>query len=61
MEEIAKLVSGWPEDREVPAKLRRKWKDSRGAKKDEIAKYVEALVVASENEEDIALVEKHWG
>tara|TARA_Y100001963_G_C6670052_1_gene394655 strand:- start:265 stop:453 length:189 start_codon:yes stop_codon:yes gene_type:complete len=60
MEEIAKLVSRWPKDRDVPRLLLDKYVAARGSKKTKIGMYVEALLVACNTEDDVALVEEYW-
>ena len=60
MEELA-FISDWPKDKDVPRKLYMKYKESKGAKKIKIGMYLEALIVACNDEEDFALVQKYWG
>ena len=60
MEELA-FISDWPKDKDVPRKLYMKYQEAKGAKKIKIGMYVEALIVACNDEEDFALVQKYWG
>lgn len=60
MDELS-FISAWPRDKDVPRKLYVKYRDARGPKKTKIGMYVEALIVASDSEEDLALVQKYFG
>ena len=60
MEELP-LISDWPKDKDVPRKLYMKYQEAKGAKKIKIGMYVEALIIACNDEENFALVQKYWG
>jgi hypothetical protein len=60
-DEAIALVGGWPRDKTVPKKLRAAYDKATGEEKWQIGSLSEALMVAAESEEDLALVAKYFG
>lgn len=59
--EAIELVKGWPEDRSVPSRLKAGIDTARGLDRALMSQLVEALVVASSAEADLASIRKHFG
>jgi hypothetical protein len=59
-DEAIALAGGWPRDKTVPKKLRVAYDEATGEEKWQIGTLSEALMVAAETEEDLALVNKYW-
>ena len=58
--EAVELVKGWPEDRSVPSKLKAGIDAAKGLDHVLMGQLVEALVLASSTEADLALIQKHF-
>lgn len=58
--EAVALVSLWPKDRSVPRRLKAAHDRARGLDRVEIGLLQEALVAASETEQDLRLVAEYW-
>lgn len=61
IDEAIDLVKTWPKNRSVPRKLGDAIAMARGQERLELGLLTEALVVASEQEADFALIEKYLG
>ena len=59
-DEAVKLAGQWPKDKTVPKRLRQAYDQATGEEKWQIGTLSEALMVAAETEDDIALVVKYW-
>lgn len=59
-DEAVELVKGWPKDRSVPSKLKVGINAAKGLNRALMSQLVEALVVASSTEADLALIQKHF-
>ncbi len=56
------LVAKWPEDRTVPQQLADGIRQSKNEiQKAQLGTLVEALIAASETQEDLALIQEHFG
>lgn len=60
-DEAIDLVKTWPKNRSVPRKLGAAIAKARGQERLELGLLTEALMVASEQEADFALIEKYLG
>jgi hypothetical protein len=54
------IVRGWPLDKTAPARLAAAIESAEGLEKAQMALLVEALVVAAETPEDLALIQEHF-
>ena len=59
-EEAVELVSSWPKNRNVPSRLKAGIASAKGIDRVLMGNLVEALVVASETEADLKLVQKYF-
>jgi hypothetical protein len=60
-EEAVKIAQGWPADKSVPMRLLVAYNAAKGMDRQLIGSLSEALMVAAESEEDLALVAKYFG
>lgn len=59
-EEAVQLVGRWPLDKTVPMQLSLAIQTATGREQAEIALLIEALIVAAETPEDLALIQEHF-
>jgi hypothetical protein len=59
-EQAVEIAQGWPADKTVPKRLRAAYDQAQGDDKWQIGMLSEALMVASEGEADLDLVNKYW-
>lgn len=58
--EAVAIAGRWPEDKTVPQRLRAAYDKATGDTRFEIGLLSEALIVASQTAEDIAIVNEYW-